>query len=195
MNNPKILFLVGCLLLGIFLTIFFIGNIKNQNTQQRKSSSQATTTTSPTAPQAIAPTSAWKVYTQTTHGFQFTYPSALYANNTTADSVSVNSYNTPADPDAPVTGIQITVTQGNTITDHFDLIKDLFANPTLGDVIVGGMSAKAMSGYGTGVLAGKYIKYVDVLNRGETIQIGYFEGDPQITQATFDQLLTTLKFK
>lgn len=195
MKNHKILLLSVFLLVGIFLTLLLISNVRNSKHQQLPPPSGTISKVSPTQQQKVVPTSPWKVYTQSAYNFQFTYPSSLFVQNTAADSIAITSSTATIDPDAPVTGIQITVTPGNTINDHFDLSGDLFTTPTVENVVVGGMSGKAMSGYGVGMLQGKYIKFVDVLDRGNTIQLSYFDGDPNINKATFEQILTSFKFK
>ena len=134
------------------------------------------------------------VYTNQTQGFQLNHPPQIMVKNISSDIVSVSSYDAPADPDAPATGMQIGIFSGNKVADNIDLAKDLFKTPLIKDIVVNGVAAKELSGYGQGMLEGKFIIFVEIYQDGKTYELSYFEGEPDFSKEDFEQILASFKF-
>lgn len=133
-------------------------------------------------------------YKNTIYGFHFNYPPEFTAKNVSSDIISVSSLDTPPNPDAPATGLQITVSKGDKTLTNLDLAKGIFQTPVVQDTTVGGIPAKELKGNGKSVLNGKFIRFVEVYKNGQTIEFAYFEGEPDFTQEVLASILSSFTF-
>lgn len=184
----------GGIVILVALVIITMSSNNTSNPTSQNEPSQAPSGTQSKEYKDTSATANWKEYRYNGLGFLFKYPPQFFAHTLSSDAIFISTSSTPHDPDELAMGLQITVTEGDVIQTNFDQARELFDTPMVEDVVIDGVQGKSLSGYGRGMLAGKYIKFVDIIQRGKTVELSYFEGDPNFTQETFEQIIATFKF-
>jgi hypothetical protein len=168
-------------------------------------SSQPQVTPEPTSVAETSPTTpvSTGVYNNQTTGISFAHPPHVIVNDISSDIITISTSSPSsehgddshgADDPHGATGAQISTFPGNKVADQLSLTRDLFITPYVKDIEIDGVVAKEISGYGKGMLEGKFIRFVEIYHGGKTYELSYFEGDPGFSKEDFDQIVTSFKF-
>lgn len=183
-------------LAAVIVVLSLVLMLINGKTQNKPTPSPSEiTTTAPSQAEEVSPTPPSNgAYANPQLGVQFTYPPQVMVKDVSSDIITVSTIDAPPDPDAPATGMQISIISGNKVADQLELVRDLFKTPVIKDVVINGVAAKEISGYGQGMIEGKFVKFVEIYSGGKTYELSYFEGEPNFTKEDFDQIVASFKF-